>query len=407
MIWHFSIAGWGMTIDLQIALAVVGVVVVFAIYLISRRQQKTRQGERHAAPSMHGHEHGHAHGDIDDAHPPTHEELPGIDADHDAHDAHHIGDADVAPPMQSFDDAATPASQSPPSDNAVGAFRNRPAEGFAQLSQIDYWVKITGERDVGRETVLAIYRDGAAAFDKAHGIYGVKTAQKNWCNVELETEDSRFTDLVVTIQLADRNGAISEMEMTKFSELVSRLSEGTGREFVFMAPVENAFAQADAILDFIRHFDSVFTLTVRPTESERFHGATIERYATQMGLERDANCRYTKFVETDDGKVALYSLTDLIDNGRFDFDNMHSFSTRQLTFFTRPAINQAPGAVFVEMAEAAKLFAARIKGKVSSPLHDDLSDGAIESTRGVIEQLAMEMEKLGIAAGSGEARRLF
>ena len=286
-------------------------------------------------------------------------------------------------------------------------FSVHPVEGFEQLSQIDYWGKITGERDVGRETVLAIYRDGAADFSKARGVYGFKTPEQGWCNLEDEAEDSRFTDIVMTIQLADRNGAISEQEMTRFCALVSRLSEGTGREFAFMAPVESAFTQADAIADFVRHFDSVFVINIHPREDESFDGTAIDRYAPQLGLERDQNHCYSRFKSVGKSKVALYSLADLSDTGRFDFDNMKSFSTDGLTFFTKPAVNRSPGAVFAEMVDTAKAFASRIKGEVNSPDHDDLSEEVIDTTRKSIERVAAEMEQLGIPAGSDEAARIF
>ena len=396
-----------MTLNLQIVLAIMGVIVVILICLISWWQNRRPSRDfandepalnRRDAPAT------RAGDDFIAADEP---EAPGA-----------ADDLSISPDrhwrLEQTDDARTPvfgstAGQVPgqvPEGKAVD-FSVHPVEGFEQLSQIDYWGKITGERDVGRETVLAIYRDGAADFSKARGVYGFKTPEKGWCNLENEAEDSRFTDIVMTIQLADRNGAISEQEMTRFCALVSRLSEGTGREFAFMASVESAFAQADAIADFVRHFDSVFVINIHPREDESFDGTAIDRYAPQLGLERDQNHCYSRFKSVGKSKVALYSLADLSDTGRFDFDNMKSFSTDGLTFFTKPAVNRSPGAVFAEMVDTAKAFASRIKGEVNSPDHDDLSEEVIDTTRKSIERVAAEMEQLGIPAGSDEAARIF
>jgi len=300
----------------------------------------------------------------------------------------------------------------PPFGAQPGHFRRRAVEGFERLSQIDFWAKVTGARDVGRETVLAIYHDSAAGLAKPHGIHGLKVPEKVWCNLEDEAEDSRFADLVVTVQLADSSGAISDTGMTRFSNLVSKLSEGTGREFQFMTTTENAFAQAAAIAEFAEHFDSVFVVNISPSPNQqqgagRFQGAAIDRYAPGMGLERDGNHYYSRFKQVGKGRVRLYSLANRSETGRFDFHDMQSFSSHGLVFFTKPAVNRSPGAVFAEMVDTAKAFAARIQGVVDSPNHGDLSQEEVESIRRSIEQVAAEMERAGIAAGSDEAARLF
>ena len=448
-----------MTLNLQIVLAIMGVIVVTMVYLISRWQNRMRRpyqrspgfgaedfpadresdediivrggdrpGARAEIPALETplyadrDRHG---GDVPDDPGPRMEVMTAQSDGDVAEDDDRQGNGPATPSpaddliirpdrhhraAEQAEDARTPVfapASGKPSEKETDQFRGRPAEGFVRLSQIDYWVKIIGQRDVGRETVLAIYRNGAAELGKMHGIHGFKTPEQEWCNVEDQAEDARFADLVVTIQLADHNGAISEQEMARFSALVSLLSEGTGRESVFMAPVKSAFAQADALADFTRHFDSVFTVNIRPQGVERFHGPVIDRYAPQMGLERDANHHYSRFKSVAKGKVALYSLANLSDNGRFDFENMNAFSTHGLTFFTKPAVNRSPGAVFAEMVDTAKAFASRLKGEVNSPNQDNLSQEEVEATRRSIERVAAEMERLGIPAGSDEAARLF
>ena len=98
---------------------------------------------------------------------------------------------------------------------------------------------------------------------------------------------------------------------------------------------------------------------------------------------------------------------DMSDTGEFDLENMRAMRTRGVTFFTRPAVNRSPGAVFSEMVDAAKAFASRIKGEVIAPGYDDLSMEDVEAIRRSIEKVAREMESYGINPGSEEATRLF
>jgi len=347
----------------------------------------------------HSHSDGDAHADRHAAH-----EFPADTVDNAADD---FAPATVARTAA----GNTVAVADPPSQ-----FRHRPVDGFDRLSQIDFWAKITGARDVGRETVLALYHDGAAGLHRTHSIHGLKMPEKVWRNLEDEAEDSRFADLVVTLQLADRRGPVDAAEMTRFSNLVSKLSEGTGREFQFMTTTENALAQAAAVAAFAAHFDSVFVVNISPNPGAveaggaRFHGDAIDRLAPRMGLERDHNRHYARFKQVGKERVRLYALADRSDTGRFDFRDMQSFTSRGLVFFTKPAVNRSPGAVFAEMVDTAKAFAARMHGVVDSPNdggRGDLSQDEVESIRRAIEQLAADMTRAGIAPGGDEAARLF
>ncbi len=410
-----------MTANLQIVLAVIGVFIVAVIYLLSRWQDRKRfpwnrpagsvdRAARRDAPVLDDRGAGFAQHEIPLLNIPTSADsdetpLGESEAAAEQSDAWHA-ETDESLANVSRLGSGAPASSS---RRAPVPSNSHDVEGFVRLSQIDYWVKITGDRDVGRESVLAIYRAGVGEFTRTHSIHGLKMPEKAWRDLEQETEDSRFGDLVATIQLADRTGAISNLEMTRFSALVSRLSEGTGREFTFMTTVENAFAQAAAIAKFVTRFDCVFAVTVRPESqsAEPFQGAAIDRCALQMGLERDGERYYSRFKIVGKSRVSLYSLADMSETGQFDFDDMKSFSTRDLIFFTRPAVNRSPGAVFAEMVDTAKSFAARNKGVVSLPGYDDFTQEGIEETRKSIEQLAEEMARLGIPAGSDEAARIF
>lgn len=447
-----------MTLNLQTALAIIGILVVAAVYLISRWQHRMRGPVPRSSrapgnsarlnlinrdPIIHDPITGpitreaHAPGEVDTPDARRADGDAGYsdgdrDSDSDGTDdfdqAKTVAARDVKldsqpnphsemiqpsqpPPSGARDDAArTPVFGATPRAQAAAASANFGASrihGFERLSQIDYWVKITGARDVGRESVLALYQDGATGFSKTRGLYGFQTTRKVWCDVESEAEDSRFTDLVLTIQLADRGGAISEREMSRFSALVTRLSAGTGREFVFMAPIENAFAQAEKIAAFADQYDSLFAVNIHSADGENFAGAAIDRCAVQMGLEADDELHYSRYKSIGKSKVALYSLADLSDTGRFDYDDMKKFTTRGVTFFTRPAVNKSPGAVFAEMVDTAKAFASRLKGLVSAPNHDDLTQEEVDATRASIEKVAAEMERQGIAAGSAEAARIF
>ncbi len=320
--------------------------------------------------------------------------------------------SDVTDRSDRLDMTIDPISEdrSPSNENdedGMSRFQYRPPQGFEKVSQIDYWVRIHGERDVGRETVLAIYREGASSFTRKSSIFGMRLPDRVWRDIEQESEDVRFAELVITIQLADRRGPISEAEMVRFSNLISNLSERTGRGFAFMASMESALEQAKAIHSFVRHFDSTFVLNILPKNEMVFEDTMIDRVARQIGLERSAENHYVRNKRVGKHKVCLYRLTNLDGSGQFDFDNLGTVSVDGVAFSIKPSHTRIPGAVFSEMMDAAKVFASRVKGEVTTPTHQGLSASAADEIRSSIEVVTQEMEKHGIKAGSEEAIRIF
>lgn len=301
----------------------------------------------------------------------------------------------------------TAPDSTPLSELASVAFHYPEITGFQKLSQIDYWVRIYGERDIGRENLLAQYRESASRLTKPSRIFGMRLSDQSWRDIEYESEDVRFGDVVVTIQLADRNGAITRSELGNFTTLVSNISEGTGRGFNFMASVESALAQGRVLYDFVQFYDAVFVINVRPAHAETFAGNAILRCATQLGLEPDMSKFFVRNKAVGKKKICLYSLANSTDSGEFDFEHIRELNTHGVTFFTRPAVNRSPGAVFSEMADTAKAFAARIKGEISTPSGNDLSQEEAERLRVSIEKTAQLMEESGIDPGSDEAMRIF
>ena len=294
-----------------------------------------------------------------------------------------------------------------PQEESSSQYQYPKIEGFVRVSQIDYWIKLIGKRDVGRESVLAQYREGTSLITKRHQIFGQKIPQRDWCVLEQEAEGGRFGDLIITLQLADKTGPVSREDLDRFITLAEKLAKGVGYDFTLMAPVESALKQGEAIADFIRHYESVSVIHVKPVVSEYFDGLTINRCASQLGFERSPEGFFVRNQLVNKKKINLYYLANMSRTGVFDFDNMKEMQIRGVTFFTKPVLNRSPGVVFAEMSDTAKACAARIKGNAAVPNHHTLSQKYVDQNRASIEKIAKEMEDLGIACGSEEAMRLF
>ena len=292
-------------------------------------------------------------------------------------------------------------------DGAASQFQYPEIAGFIRISQIDYWIKLTGKREVGRESALALYREEASLITKQHQIFGQKTPKRDWRALEQEAEGARFGDLIITMQLADKDGAVSQEALDRFVTLASILAKGIDYEFTPMAPVESALKQGKAIADFIRYYDFLSIIHVKPAVSEYFEGTAINRCATQLGLEQSPEGFFVRNQLVNKNKTNLYYIANMSKTGEFDFDNIKDMRIRGVTFFTKPVLHRSPGVVFTEMSDTAKACAARIKGTARVLDHHTLSQTYVDRNRALIEKNAREMEDLGIASGSEEAMRLF
>ena len=286
-------------------------------------------------------------------------------------------------------------------------FEYQPPPGFGKLSQIDYWVKFAGEKDLGRETVLAQYNEWAPGIPKSTNIFGLSVSDRQWRNIEKDAEGARFSDLIVTVQLADMNGPIAKAELGRFTNLISQLAQGTGRGFTFMAPVESALQQAENIHRFIRLYDSEYaTIIVRPLNTAQFEGGSIARCAEQIGLEQFGSM-YVRFKTAEKKKIILYGLANLTSDGKFDFENLRTLKTDGVAFFTRPVEHRLSGQVYSEMASSAMAFAGRTTGRAVTSKGVELTKNETVRVRIEIDKQAKEMKNIGIAAGSDEALKLF
>ena len=250
-------------------------------------------------------------------------------------------------------------------DGASSQFQYPEIEGFIRVSQIDYWIKLAGKRDVGRESALALYREEASLITKQHQIFGQKIPKREWRVLEQEAEGARFGDLIITLQLADKDGAVGQEELDRFVTLASILAKGIDYKFTPMAPVESALKQGKAIADFIRYYDSLSIIHVKSAVSEYFEGTAISRCAAQLGLDRSPEGFFVRNQLVNKNKTNLYYIANMSKTGEFDFDNIKDMRIRGVTFFTKSVLHRSPGVVFTEMSDTAKAFAARIKGNAT------------------------------------------
>ncbi|KAA3633324.1 MAG: hypothetical protein DWQ08_02060 [Proteobacteria bacterium] len=273
------------------------------------------------------------------------------------------------------------------------------------VRQLDYWVRISGDEPVERDQILSIYREHEYLLEHAHTIHGRAVPDGKWCDIEHQPESTSFTDLVMTLQLCDRGGPVTESELTRFNNLVFALAESLDRQFKFQGTVEEALAQAVRLDRFCQDNDVFAIINICGEGDRQFKGQEVLRAVEGSGM-RYGDLKVFHGPDSANGE-ALYSLANMVKPGFFELDKMKEFSTPGLTMFMSVPRCASPADVFTRMAYVAGKISNQLGGVMLDQKKQMLDDASVKQIRRQVEEMGQDMTRKGMAPGSEEALRLF
>ncbi len=273
--------------------------------------------------------------------------------------------------------------------------------------EIDFVARVPGKNVIKRDTALGLYRQYEYKLQKRHRLFGCSYPSKVWADLENESTTARFTHFGMTLQLADRNGAVTESELNQFSQMVLRFAEVFGRRFSFSSSFEDALAQGRSVDELCKRYDALATVNILARHGRGFCGVDIDRYARELGLDVNQRHYYQKRRVSGVGSPILYGMANLFDNGEFDHENMDDFRTDGLTVFMNIPATSKPADAFREMVVGAKTLCERLDGKLVDQNRKAMTDQGLEKIGQQIHKLELEMENDHIPPGGELATRLF
>lgn len=317
-----------------------------------------------------------------------------------------VGD-DVSEAVDNFVDQSATSREEPRGSHDPDSNERFPGADADEHSvrQIDYWVRIIGDEPVERDRILAIYREHEYLLEHAHTIHGRAVPSGQWCDMEGEPESTSFTDVVMTLQLCDRNGPVTESELTRFTNLVFAFSESLDRKFNFQGSVEEALAQAARLDRFCRENDVFAIINIRGEGDRQLRGPEVLRAVEGSGM-RYGDMKVFHGPPSATGE-ALFSLANMVKPGIFELDRIKDFTTPGLTLFMSVPRCPNPADVFMRMAYVARKVANQLGGTMLDQKNQPLDDTSIKQIRRQVEELGESMDRKGIRPGSEEALRLF
>lgn len=386
--------------ELQIALAAIGALAVIALLVFNRLQErkyrkqaesalarpiedvllKAAQDGRDAAPSPLRIEPVLR----EEPPPPQVEEAP-------------------APPPPAPPPAPPPEAEreSPPSETAAPEpVIEAPAPPCAPQDQaIEYRIRVLGGSILASAFSEAMSR--SKNLSKPVRWRGLPLGSQMWEDLKAWS-DRHYRQIVVSLQLADRNGSAEETELGTLLTLVNEVAKALNLR-VQSDDAAEALERARQLDMFCVDVDVLIGLNVVARGEESLPLAAVRREVTAAGLSLAAD---GTFQLLDNRGEILFSLCNQ-ESTPFHPDNFDSLQTRGVTLlFDVPRV--ADGLrVFDLMVGLGRKLAHESGGMLVDDNIRPLTEAGIEKIRRQLTQIYAKMDAKGLPSGSSQALRIF
>ncbi|HSV69276.1 MAG TPA: cell division protein FtsZ [Methylibium sp.] len=265
---------------------------------------------------------------------------------------------------------------------------------------IDAIAIVTVEAPVSGETVLAHAPPSRRAGSKPLLLEGLNAATGEW---ETPAMGQRYGELQAGVQLANRAGAINEIEYSEFAQKVQALAEGLGG-LADLPDMLDAVARARELDAFAGEHDAQLAMRL-VARGAAWSPGYVQQHAARQGFVAGALPGRLVLPSGEDGAPPVLSLQ--FDPQAALAEDPGQAAVRELTLaFDVP--QTAPGAApFAAWCAAGEALATDLDAALYDDGGQPLQPATFPAIGVSLEQLYDALAARDLAAGSAAARRLF
>ncbi len=436
--------------DLQIALIILGLLVVFMVFAVSRYSNKLEKywhalrnntfvegllnsGKRgspgpnpdRSGRSRHNADHAPKLGDSDSAseYDPSEEQLFEFESDSFAqpHPENQSDEAEVdqlnreSEPVDVEVQAVELAAEPEPEMQPLPTLRDDTDERssqhigpFTSLRQIDYWIKLSPASPVTQAEILS----KLGHWNKIRfpvQLHALTRDDPHWVNLLKAGADTSIVDVVASYQLLAGGSATDIADLNTFDEQVTILGQALHAEKLMMANPEQALDQSLKLAQFFADSYEPLEVSIYAPEGQAFMGKLVETSAKQQGLDfMDGD--YVRQKRMASHNIILYRMLNIDSThniGRFDENMSSDASIKCVKFIMQPALSRTPGRDAKEMLDAVKAFASRVKGDIRIPGEAEYHQDLLLKLRNRVSRFEKDTIAGGLEPGGQEIYRIF
>lgn len=267
--------------------------------------------------------------------------------------------------------------------------------------------RIKNPEAIEQQGLLSLFRMHDFKFHRKVHIYGLNQLTDLWRDIEFELPSARFTELGVSIQLADREGAMSQKELHDFQQMVLEFTNAYDAPFEFSMEIDGALKQALALDQIGRRYDSMAVLNVVPKSKNGFRMADIESCARDLMMSTDKNGIFMKTLGTKNNISVLFRLACTDGTGQFGISSGVATPVHDLVFYMNVPATIDPEMVFQQMVKDANSLATWLEGKVVDRNGRVMTQRTYTILMQQVSDIAFSMQQDGFTPGDAVAKKLF
>jgi hypothetical protein len=212
---------------------------------------------------------------------------------------------------------------------------------------------------------------------------------------------TRYTELRAAVQLANRAGALNELEFSEFVGGVHRIADALDAAVSF-PDMSDVVQMARELDGFAAQCDAQLSVNVL-SDGAPWSGSYVQAVASQDGLllSRDG----TRFVKLDARQNPVFTLT--FEGTNFLRDDLTYKGGHMITLLLDVPVADEDIMPWRLMCDYARSLGARIGARVVDDSRRVLPDASLQAIDDRLMTLYARLEQAGLPAGSAAARRLF
>ncbi len=217
-----------------------------------------------------------------------------------------------------------------------------------------------------------------------------------------ETANGRFRRIRLSMQLADRQSAVSRADLEEFAAAMRGVSVDTSAALI-LPDLDAVESRAQELDRFCADVDIAIGLSVVARTGQLFQGTTIRALAESAGLKLEADGQF----HYEDTHGASQFTLDNQDPEPFFPESIKALTTSGVTFLLD--VPRAAGGIgaYDRMVQVSKNFAAKLDGIIVDDNRQALNDHGLDAIRRHLLGVYGAMDEAGIPPGGPVALRLF
>lgn len=270
-------------------------------------------------------------------------------------------------------------------------------------STINYIADIRSSLPIPHEKLIDLLQQ---KFDYGKPVrwFGLQEGQ-SWEEISLDTLSPRNTyiQLKGCLQLADRSGPVTEINLSRFRDMVEDFAAQVQAE-IECPDISEAYARAVDLDRFCADVDVIMGINIISKDGGAFVGTKIRALAEASGFRLESDGVF-KYRDSETNEV-MFSLGNF-ESAPFLPANMRTLTTRGITFLLDVPRVANGERVFDQMAHIARLFSSTLNGILVDDNRVPLSENGVKRSRQRLADIQSTMAARNIAAGSKTALSLF